>query len=285
MKRNHLSKRITFLVILLLIISSVIYFLVYSVYVKNDKIKSGDYHYLASLSPDLVIEWQKRCPNTWKDYIAAISSVTTNLDNTALTDTIKSDSIRAIIQQLDNGVDFDKIDWPDSMNECMKNAEYCRMLLEDYPFYTPGEYVFPIKVKSYYSDTYGAAREAGKRRHEGTDIFNEKGTPIISVCDGSVEKLGWNRLGGERVGVRGKDGNYYYYAHLDTINNGLDIGDPVDKGEQIGTMGNTGDALTTPDHLHFGIELPDGQWINPYAWLKVWEYNSDVRSVKELSVH
>jgi hypothetical protein len=50
-----------------------------------------------------------------------------------------------------------------------------------------------------------------------------KGHRFFSVCDGTVEKLGWNRLGGERVGVRGKDGHYYYYAHLDKINQELYI--------------------------------------------------------------
>lgn len=103
-------------------------------------------------------------------------------------------------------------------------------------------------------------------------MFNKKGTNIISVSTGTIEQLGWNRLGGERVGIRGSDGNYYYYAHLDTINSSLSINKQVNKGDLLGTMGNTGDAVTTPDHLHFGIELPNGKWINPFPYLKVWEY-------------
>jgi murein DD-endopeptidase MepM/ murein hydrolase activator NlpD len=69
-------------------------------------------------------------------------------------------------------------------------------------------------------------------------------------------------------------GNYYYYAHLDKINSNLYITKQINKGDLLGTMGNTGDAATTPDHLHFGIELPNGNWVNPYSFVKVWEYYS-----------
>ncbi|UWG95505.1 M23 family metallopeptidase [Dehalobacter sp. DCM] len=238
----------------------------------NDMIKAKDYAKLASISPDLIIECQKKSPNNWQDYVA----VTVGIQRTDNTNEKTNKKVReALYQQLDNGIDFKVLNWTSIDKGIKKNAQNCYKLLERYPFYTPGKYLFPIKIKSYYSDTYGAAREGGNRQHEGTDIFNEKGTPIFCVCDGFVEKSGWNRLGGERVGIRGKDGNYYYYAHLDKINEKLAVGDPIKMGDLIGTMGNTGDALTTPDHLHFGIELPNGKWVNPYAWLKVWEHNSD----------
>ena len=61
--------------------------------------------------------------------------------------------------------------------------------------------------------TYG-----GKRGHEGCDImasYNHRGVyPVVSVCDGTLEKIGWLPQGGWRLGIRSKSGVYYYYAHL-----------------------------------------------------------------------
>ncbi|HWI54615.1 MAG TPA: M23 family metallopeptidase [Desulfobacteria bacterium] len=132
---------------------------------------------------------------------------------------------------------------------------------------------FPYKSKVTYQDTWGADREGGKRKHEGTDIFAKEGVPIYSVSDGKVEKLGWNRLGGERVGIRGPFDLYYYYAHLSKINPNLSVGMSIKKGDLLGYTGHTGDAINTPDHLHFGIELNDETWINPYNFLQYWQGN------------
>ncbi len=133
-----------------------------------------------------------------------------------------------------------------------------------------GAYSFPYAVAPYYTDTWGADR-AGGRKHEGTDLFLPEGTPIYSVCSGKVEKLGWNKLGGERVGIRGNDQIYYYYAHLAEINPDLYTGMKVNRGALLGYTGHTGDAIATPDHLHFGMELPGGKWINPYNFLRYWQ--------------
>jgi murein DD-endopeptidase MepM/ murein hydrolase activator NlpD len=135
--------------------------------------------------------------------------------------------------------------------------------------------MFPVIGTAWFKDSFGANRDGGKRKHEGTDLFGKEGTLIVSICGGKVEQTGWNRLGGERVGVRGDDGNYYYYAHLEHISAALVKGKRIEAGELVGSMGHTGDALTTPDHLHFGMELPNGQWINPYPFLAVWQVWSD----------
>ena len=44
-----------------------------------------------------------------------------------------------------------------------------------------------------------------------------------------------------------------YYAHLDTQL--VAPGQIVRAGDPIGTIGNTGNAITTPPHLHFGVFL------------------------------
>ena len=99
---------------------------------------------------------------------------------------------------------------------------------------------------------WGANRDAGKRSHEGIDIFAARGTPVIAVTDGFITSSGEKGLGGKQVWLRDRSRNQsLYYAHLDSImplsNN------RVKKGDTIGFVGNTGNARTTAPHLHFGI--------------------------------
>ena len=104
--------------------------------------------------------------------------------------------------------------------------------------------------------------------HEGVDITAEPGTPVLSMTDGVVERVGWTFYSGLRVGVRGTDGRYYFYAHLSATAPGVRPGAPVAAGSVLGGVGNTGYGpagrrdMFSP-HLHFGIEGPDG-WVNPY---------------------
>jgi len=107
--------------------------------------------------------------------------------------------------------------------------------------------------------------------HEGIDITGERGTPILSMTSGSVENVGWTFYSGTRVGIRGVDGRYYFYAHLSSIADGIVPGAPVAAGQMVGRLGNTGygppdhrDAF--PPHLHFGIEAGTA-WVDPYATL------------------
>ena len=108
--------------------------------------------------------------------------------------------------------------------------------------------------------------------HEGNDILAEKGTPVLSASPGSVEAVGWTFYSGTRVGVRGTDGKYYFYAHLSRIAPGISVGAPVQAGDVLGLVGNTGYGPPGhedefPPHLHFGIEGPGG-WENPFPLIR-----------------
>lgn len=252
--------------IIVVILTALIFLVIWTQFIMKNMNIARDYKTLSMFSPELIIGCQEKYPSTWKDYIAILSAQ-------HQLEPQDESIIMNLHKQIDSNTSFKDLVWPEKYPKYVKSAKYYRTILDKYPVYTPGNYEFPLKQPCYYEDTYGADREGGERSHQGTDLFDVKGTPILNVCDGTVEKLGWNRLGGERVGVRGDDGNYYYYAHLDERNKDLTIGQRITKGELIGTMGNTGDAITTPDHLHFGIELPDGEWLNPYPLLKVWEYH------------
>ncbi len=97
------------------------------------------------------------------------------------------------------------------------------------------------------------AARSGGRRHEGVDLFARRGTPVRSATRGVVWKVGENPLGGRVVTVLGDGPALYYYAHLEGFAAGLRRGDRVKPGTLLGTVGNSGNALTTPCHLHFGI--------------------------------
>lgn len=225
-------------------------------------ILSDVYPYLTSLSPGLV----KQCVNENR------TSPTIVLEELlAIRSTLPEREAQSLIDQLKNNVPFSDINWGELPKKTRKIVQRHREILNEYTYYHPDKYRFPIIGTTWFEDSFGADREGGKRRHEGTDLFGKEGTPIVSIGGGRVEQLGWNRLGGERVGIRGDDGNYYYYAHLQCISSSLVKGKRIEAGEPVGSMGHTGDALTTPDHLHFGIELPNGQWINPYPFLAVWQ--------------
>ncbi len=102
------------------------------------------------------------------------------------------------------------------------------------------------------ANTFGAAR-SGWRIHEGQDIFAPRGTPVYSATSGFVWRIGQGQLGGLYVFVVGPGGRRYYYAHLERYAAGLKEGQKVTTRTLLGYVGNTGNARTTPPHLHFGV--------------------------------
>jgi peptidoglycan LD-endopeptidase LytH len=115
------------------------------------------------------------------------------------------------------------------------------------------------------ANTWHAPRPNG-RTHEGVDIFARRGTPVLSVAEGIVTRIGENGLGGKVVIVTGRGGRAYYYAHLDRYAPDLAVGDAVHQNTVLGFVGNTGNARATPPHLHFGLYTISGA-INPLPLL------------------
>ena len=107
--------------------------------------------------------------------------------------------------------------------------------------------------------------------HEGIDISGEPGTPILCMEPGVVENVGWTFYSGTRVGIRGVDGRYYFYAHLSAVASGVTLGATVVTGQMLGRLGNTGygppgERDQFPPHLHFGIQVGI-RWVDPYGTL------------------
>lgn len=113
---------------------------------------------------------------------------------------------------------------------------------------------FPVagKTASAIQSFWGADRDGGRRSHEGVDIFAARGTPIIAPTDGYIRTAGKRGIGGNVVWLYdSKRSQSLYFAHLNEIL--VEKGDRIKLGDTLGTVGNTGNARTTPPHLHFGI--------------------------------
>ena len=126
---------------------------------------------------------------------------------------------------------------------------------------------FPVGgLKAKVGSFWGAGRDGGKRSHEGIDIFAPKGTAAIASADGVVTGVDDTPIGGKVVWLRLLNKNVtLYYAHLDKQL--VTEGQMVKKGETVGLVGNTGNAKTTPSHLHFGIYSNAGP-MDPYPFVK-----------------
>ncbi len=149
------------------------------------------------------------------------------------------------------------------------------------PALTAGGYVFPVYGPSSYIDSFGAPR-ADVSWHHGDDIFAPLGAPVLAVADGTLFSVGWNDIGGLRVWLRDTAGNEFYFAHLSALATRTANGVPVQAGDVIGFVGNTGDARGTPYHLHFEIHPVsmlylgyDGA-VDPTKYLQAWARLTDV---------
>jgi murein DD-endopeptidase MepM/ murein hydrolase activator NlpD len=131
--------------------------------------------------------------------------------------------------------------------ELLRGGRYAltQRTLASLPFPVPGLTSGAIK------SVFGVERDAGARQHEGVDIFAKAGTPVVAVVRG-IAQPSTNSLGGNVVWLQDASARRtYYYAHLERW--AITGTAMVAAGEVLGYVGNTGNARTTPPHLHFGI--------------------------------
>ena len=148
-----------------------------------------------------------------------------------------------------------------------------------------GGYVFPVFGDNVsFGNDYGAPR-AVTGWHHGNDLYAPTGTPVLAVADGELFLVGVNRLGGNRLWLRDDAGNEFYYAHLSAYTPLARDGARVRAGDPIGFIGNSGQAITTPPHLHFEVHPGGLDSVNPYPYLLAWQRRTDVpRAFREATV-
>jgi murein DD-endopeptidase MepM/ murein hydrolase activator NlpD len=117
------------------------------------------------------------------------------------------------------------------------------------PLIIPVQGADSSRILDSFEDTRGTAG-----RHEAVDIMAPRGTPVLAVEDGKVEKLFQSRRGGTTIYQFDPSRTWcYYYAHLDRYAAGLAEGAALRKGQVIAYVGSSGDASAAAPHLHFAI--------------------------------
>jgi len=117
---------------------------------------------------------------------------------------------------------------------------------------------------------FGAQRN-GARVHKGFDVTGACGTPLAAARTGTVIRRHYDpRLDGNFVVIRGLgERRAYLYAHM-VHPSPFHRGDEVHVGQIVGRIGRTGNAGSTPCHLHFEIHLR-GRPIDPKPYLRAWD--------------
>ncbi|MBQ0024262.1 MAG: M23 family metallopeptidase [Bacteroidales bacterium] len=125
----------------------------------------------------------------------------------------------------------------------------------------------PVNPKSIrISSSFGYRVHPIKRAvifHEGIDFSGKKGEPVFVTGDGVVESVMKNFFGyGNLVVVDHGFGYKTKYAHLKDMF--VREGDKVVRGDQIATIGNSGQS--TGPHLHYEV-IYKGRQINPWNFI------------------
>ena len=100
---------------------------------------------------------------------------------------------------------------------------------------------------------FGDSRDNGLRIHEGLDIHVPFGTPIVSPTSAVVLAVGYDTDTGIFVFTTNPGYEHFRYLHLREVAKGIGLGTVLKRGDVIGYVGNTGNASTSPPHLHFEI--------------------------------
>lgn len=131
---------------------------------------------------------------------------------------------------------------------------------------TPGNHVINEADKPREGRGEFGTPRSGGRRHGGIDIQGDVGDPVVAVAGGTVVVRPNNGAAGNTVHIRHDDGSLSKYFHLDQFS--MRNGQRVEAGQQIGTMGRSGNTPAGGDtHLHFEL-WRDGRQIDPLPHLR-----------------
>jgi hypothetical protein len=145
----------------------------------------------------------------------------------------------------------------------------------------PEHIIFPVVGRVQFTDDFGAPRPGGP--HQANDLIAAKKAPAVAAEPGKVKYWTTSRSAGCMLYLYGESGTHYYYVHL---NNDLTMKDDnrgkcvkgtayavangarVAAGQQIGYVGDSGDADGAHAHLHFEVHPGGGKAVSPYPYLQ-----------------
>ena len=117
-----------------------------------------------------------------------------------------------------------------------------------------------------HSNDFGKVRKGSDHPHGGVDINyrGDEGGPVYATHDGIVsrivDKVDGNG-GGLRLKITSYDGHVStFYMHMEKITEGINLGDAIVEGQEIGKIGSTGRSKGA--HVHYEISI-DGKRVNP----------------------
>jgi hypothetical protein len=131
-------------------------------------------------------------------------------------------------------------------------------------------FVSPVSGAPVLSE-FATPRSSPTGKHQGIDIGNTsfKGAPIVTTTsDQKIIQSG--HLGtnyGWGVKTIDSQGRMHVYAHMiedPTKTHNLKVGETLGQGHQIGRVGNSGNAASTPSHVHYEIRPPGGSYAASY---------------------
>lgn len=123
---------------------------------------------------------------------------------------------------------------------------------------------WPVR-SGYISSGYGFRIHPIRRArifHDGVDFASSRGAPVVAVAEGVVVFSGRRNGYGRMVDIRHPDGRVTRYAH--NTRNLVQVGETIRQGQQIATVGSSGDA--TGPHVHFEV-LEDDKAVDPMPYL------------------
>ncbi len=147
----------------------------------------------------------------------------------------------------------------------------------------PSKLIFPVVGPTTYTDDFGDARAQGG--HEGNDIMAPRKAAAVAAESGKVKFWTTSSAAGCMLYLYGDSGTTYLYIHLNndlgsandnkgkcvagvSYARGLKAGARVQAGQQVGYVGDSGDANGGSPHLHFEVH-PNGKGaVDPYPYLQ-----------------
>ncbi len=131
--------------------------------------------------------------------------------------------------------------------------------------YVGGEFAWPTPSCHYITSNFSPRRKNPVsgiyKRHTGTDIGAAYGAAIVAANSGTVTLAGWNSGYGNCVIIDHGGGRATLYAHMSSYS--VSTGQRVQRGQQIGKVGSTGNS--TGPHLHFEV-LINGNAVDPMQY-------------------